>query len=307
MNDTSLLWLLVGAGVGWFARWVWQRLPANTTSPPETPSENEIASLQEQLRQTELAYCMAMQMSQFKGSFLARSSHELRSPLNGLIGMHQLILAELCDSPEEEREFIAQAHASALKMVKVLDEVIDAAKVEHGTSQIDLQPTELTILLYEVNGLTHLQAQNRNLRLTIDFPDSEMEVLVDLRRLRQALVMLIDSAIAHLEEGNITVTTESTATSCQIVIETPVAASVWSADLEQPVAGLMPDATQLNKRTIIDWAQQPFPSPSFSVAVARSLLQAMQGELELLSTDEQPATTQIICTVPVVPLEASVD
>ncbi|MBF2028775.1 MAG: sensor histidine kinase [Oscillatoriales cyanobacterium C42_A2020_001] len=306
MNEPSLLWLLAGVGVGWAASQVWHRFPAISANVFEatSPAEGEAAVLKEQLRQTELAYCMAMQMSQFKGSFLARSSHELRSPLNGLIGMHQLILAELCDSPEEERDFITQAHASALKMVKVLDEVIDAAKVEHGTSQLALHPTDLSTLLYEVNGLTHLQAQNRNLRLTVVVPDSEIEVLVDSRRLRQALVMLVDSAIAHLEEGSITVTAESTGEYCQIAIATPIAMSVWSADLEQPLTCPMLDNLQPDKRTIVDLANQPFPLPSFSIAIARSLLQSMQGKLELVKEIEQPGFTRILCTVPLASSEA---
>jgi signal transduction histidine kinase len=82
---------------------------------------------------------MAKEMSQFKAGFLARTSHELRSPLSSLIGLHQLILADLCDSPEEAREFVAQANASALKMVKLLDEVIAVSKTEHGTNRLELR------------------------------------------------------------------------------------------------------------------------------------------------------------------------
>uniref|UniRef100_A0A832H3A4 histidine kinase n=1 Tax=Oscillatoriales cyanobacterium SpSt-402 TaxID=2282168 RepID=A0A832H3A4_9CYAN len=263
-------------------------------------ADDDAALLKEQLQQTKLAYCMAMHMSQFKGNFLARTSHELRSPLNGLIGMHQLILADLCDSPEEEQEFIAQAHASALKMVKVLDEVIDAAKVEHGTSQLHQHPTQLSTLLHEVNELTHLQAQNRNLQLSVVVPASEITVLTDLRRLRQALVMLIDSAIAYLEEGQITVSIQSTATHCQIEIATPIAEDVWLANSEQLVPCLPLEAAQLDKSAVVHLANQPFPSPGFSFSLARSLLQTMQGQLEL-STNNASEITTILCTLPLAP------
>ena len=78
---------------------------------------DEIEALKEELKQTELALQMAAQMSQFKGGFLARTSHELRSPLSSLIGLHQLIVSDLCDDPEEEREFVAQAYQYALKLM----------------------------------------------------------------------------------------------------------------------------------------------------------------------------------------------
>ena len=69
---------------------------------------NEIDELKEELKQAQLAYQMAAQMSQFKAGFLARTSHELRSPLSSMIGLHQLILSDLCESPEEQKEFIKE-------------------------------------------------------------------------------------------------------------------------------------------------------------------------------------------------------
>ncbi|MEQ8958292.1 MAG: histidine kinase dimerization/phospho-acceptor domain-containing protein, partial [Coleofasciculus sp. C2-GNP5-27] len=93
--------------------------PAKTEAVQETESvqEDQLESLKQELEQTRLAYQMAHEMSLYKGGFLARTSHELRSPLSSLMGMHQLILSDLCDSPEEAKEFVAQAHTSAQKMV----------------------------------------------------------------------------------------------------------------------------------------------------------------------------------------------
>ncbi|GBF84663.1 histidine kinase dimerization/phospho-acceptor domain-containing protein [Aphanothece sacrum] len=70
---------------------------------------DEIEALKQELEQTKLAYQMAVQLSQFKSGFLAKTSHELRSPLSTLMGLHQLILSDLCENHEEEREFIEQA------------------------------------------------------------------------------------------------------------------------------------------------------------------------------------------------------
>ncbi|MGL5880139.1 MAG: sensor histidine kinase, partial [Xenococcaceae cyanobacterium] len=97
---------------------------------------NEIEALKEELKQTQLAYQMAIQWSQFKAGFLARISHELRSPLSSLIGLHQLILSDLCESPEEQREFLSQAHQSALKLMRLIDEVVDIAKTSYGAKKL---------------------------------------------------------------------------------------------------------------------------------------------------------------------------
>src|SRR6476646_2622581 len=132
---------------------------ANQDSSHEESSQ-AIAALQQELEQTRLAYQMAVEMHQFKSGFLARVSHELRSPLNGLIGMHQLILSDLCDDPAEERDFLGQAHQSALNLMQLLYLILAVARLEHGSRQMQLQPLKLGQILREVYNLTHLQAQD---------------------------------------------------------------------------------------------------------------------------------------------------
>ena len=61
---------------------------------------------------------MASEMSKFKAGFLARTAHELRSPMNSMISGLQLVISDLADDPEEERKFVSQAHSCALKTFK---------------------------------------------------------------------------------------------------------------------------------------------------------------------------------------------
>ncbi|WP_082690015.1 sensor histidine kinase [Leptolyngbya sp. NIES-2104] len=127
----------------------------------------------------ELAYRSLLEQAQFKAGFLARTSHELRSPLNGMIGAHQLILADLCESPEEEREFIEQANQSALKMVKLLDEVINVSKAQYGTGKLDVKAVSVSDVFDNVFSMTHLLAENRNLPFQIVLPEPDLEVICD--------------------------------------------------------------------------------------------------------------------------------
>ena len=156
---------------------------------------NEIDELKEELKQAQLAYQMAAQMSQFKAGFLARTSHELRSPLSSMIGLHQLILSDLCESPEEQKEFIAQAYHSALKLMKLIDEIVAVSKTEYGTNSLHLELLSLDSIFAEIDRLTHLQAANRNLKLRIEQPDPQLCVFADRNRLIQLIFNLIDSGI----------------------------------------------------------------------------------------------------------------
>ncbi len=211
----NLGWLTIGLVGGFVGGWQLRQLRRRSPSPPDLEtllpvdrSNQKTSPVQaetQSLRSLQLAYHMAAEMSRLKGSFLARTSHELRSPMSGLIGMHQLILADLCDDPAEERDFIKQANEAALRMVKVLDDVIDVAKIEHGVSEIELQPVQLNLVLFNLHTATHLQAQNRNLQLQIPAVSETLYAMADPRRLQQVLIHLVDSAIANLEDGSITV------------------------------------------------------------------------------------------------------
>ncbi|UBF25697.1 HAMP domain-containing histidine kinase [Kovacikia minuta CCNUW1] len=315
MNWTNLIWLGLGFGFGLVVRGLWQH-PARKSQPaieplPEPPSQllsppvaAPIADKPDHLdqqkwpdpsQQLKLAYRMATEMSQFKGGFLARASHELRSPLNGLIGMHQLILSDLCDSPEEEREFIKQANESARKMVDVLDRILDVARVQHGTVTLNIQPVQLMHILQEVQDLTHLQARNRNLQLQVLLPEPDIYVSADPQRLRQILIHLIDSAISRVPENGILVSTHPSLKPNHI--------DVWIDDhcpadaRSEPVDLLRGDSTPDSEAL----------SSGLNLLLAQTLLQTMQGHLEVAaippdtksSPDNNPLT-RIQCSIPVI-------
>lgn len=301
MGEMNLIYLVVGVGLGFLGSRIARSLkqpevPTVSTSPVAEPET--LQPLQEELKQAQLAYQMATQMGQFKAGFLARTSHELRSPLSSLIGMHQIILSDLCDSPEEAREFVAQANTSALKMVKLLDEVIAVAKTEHGTNRLDIYSIRLTQVLEDVQRLTHLQAANRNLQLEVILPDTELYVLADPRRFRQALVGIVDSAIAQMQEGSIKVWASSVPDSKQahiwINIQSP--SPVWS----EPVDLLYTKPEQQKQS-----GEGSELSPGLILLMAQTLIEVMQGRLELLPVSAQETAddsadhlTQVQCSIP---------
>lgn len=256
----------------------------------------EALALKEQLTQAEIAYHMAAEMSQFKAGFLARISHELRSPLNSLIGLHQIILSDLCESPAEEREFIAQAHASALKMVGLLDEILNVARTEYGTNKLEIQPLQLAQVLAQVYDLTHLQAANRNLRLQVIPPSPEIYVMADHRWLRQVLVNLVDTPLKLMQEGNITVSAHPDLLSgyVGIWIEDERPASAWSDPVD-----LMRSVPEIDKSIDENFTL----SPGLTLLIAQTLLSLMKGRLEVLavpSPGEESNMTRVQCSIPLV-------
>ena len=149
------------------------------------------------------AYEAAIDLAQFKSSFLARTAHELRSPMNALISSLQLISADLCDSPKEEREYVGIAQESALKFIGLLDEVIKVSKLQTGTLEIRSTHVDLSLVLQEAYFMCRMQAETRNLKLIIPALEDEILVQADEAYLRQAIIILIDRAVSLLDGGTL--------------------------------------------------------------------------------------------------------
>ncbi|MGB5714679.1 MAG: HAMP domain-containing sensor histidine kinase, partial [Waterburya sp.] len=257
---------------------------------------NEIDELKEELKQAQLAYQMAAQMSQFKAGFLARTSHELRSPLSSMIGLHQLILSDLCESPEEQKEFIAQAYHSALKLMKLIDEIVAVSKTEYGSNSLDLESLRLAEIFTEIDRLTHLQAANRNLKLEIVNPDTEVHVFADRSRLIQLIFNLIDSGISLMKTGKIILsTTEVTANIVRIEIDLDCPAAWW-----QESSATEADFNNSNSNDLMEireLLQEISLSVNMKLLMSQTLLETMGGTLELLDLSDinnQEKSTRIV-------------
>ncbi|HTL88086.1 MAG TPA: HAMP domain-containing sensor histidine kinase [Leptolyngbya sp.] len=270
----SLGYLIAGLGLGFIGGWLISRKPI----------------VAENSQPLELAYRSLLELSQFKAGFLARTSHELRSPLNGLIGAQQLILEDLCESPEEEREFLTQANQSALKLVKLLDEVIHVSKAEYGTGTLELQSVSVADVFDHVFCLTHLLAENRNLRFQFVLPEPDLQVVADRRSLEQVLTSLISSAIATLQDGALKLSAQADSKNIYIDLEIDL-------EDERPIA-VWQEAIDLLK-TAASPDLDP-PSLGFSLLLNQSLMELMNGRLEFVKmpTETGETVTQIRCALP---------
>lgn len=270
----------------------WLRARVATAASSHSPTASgEPQHLLQQLQQTQLAYQMAQEMSQFKAGFLARTTHELRSPLNGLIGLHQLILSDLCESPAEEREFIGQAHERALKLLKLIDEILSVARTEHGNHKLEIQPLPLADVVQEVDKLTYMLAANRNIPFLVLPPAPEIYVLADPRWLRQVLLNLVDTAISQMEEGSICLSSKvvPTSNSVYIWLDVPNHAVFWS----EPIDLIKYEDKPEEKNSAM--------SPGMKLLLNQTLLEVMGGKLEIL-----PSPTKQEIKEPLTRLQVSI-
>ncbi len=324
MSWTNLIGLLVGIALGASGSWLLRRKTSptagvNPLQPPDRPdtSDSQILSLQKQLQQTQLAYCRVAEMEQFKAGFLGRTSHELRSPISQLLGLHQMILSDLCDDPAEEREFIAQANQSVLKMLERLDQLIAISKLEVGRAQPQIQPLNLADLFNQVDQLTHMQAANQGLFLEVLPPDPALYVMADPKWLQQALVSLVQSSISLTQTGSIRLLIplqSATSEQVHIWLEDNRPAQAWREPLDLLSENPAPAQSPPNSPTTAP-VNPPAPAThnlpvGLRLEEIQSILHAMRGRLEILSTPVSPSSspsqpdslasslTRIQCSIP---------
>lgn len=222
-----------------------------------------------------IAYYSALDLAQFKGSFLSRTSHELRSPLNALISSLQMIQAGLCDDVEEEKEYVGFAHDAALKFIGLLDEVLKISKLQSGSLDVAKTEVDLAIVLQEVYFMTHQLAANRNLRLQIPMLDDEILIQADPTYLQQALTILVSRSIAAMDEGSIIVSLTTEGKRVTLTLQDELPEAQWQDTvnvLTNPSASLpeLPEIPAAERSAIA----MEF-SPSFRLLLARELLSIM--------------------------------
>ncbi|WP_353258074.1 sensor histidine kinase [Prochlorothrix hollandica] len=152
----------------------------------------------------------AEEISRIKSEFLANTSHELRTPLNGMIGFLKLVMDDMADSPEEEHEFVTEAHRSALLLLDIINDILDIAKIEAGRMELDLEPVNLDELFADVERKTRTHTERKDLIYELHRPNTRDEVLIygDYQRLLQIMLNLVGNAIKFTHEGGITVSAQ---------------------------------------------------------------------------------------------------
>ncbi|MGK7888143.1 MAG: histidine kinase dimerization/phospho-acceptor domain-containing protein [Leptolyngbyaceae cyanobacterium] len=284
-------------------------IPATPDSLPPQPTTSQPTIPPLPPNHAHLTVALAHHLGQYQAGFLARTSHELRSPLNRVMSLQQLILADLCDNPEEERDFTRKSYEAAEELLALLDQTTTISKLAHGTFPLQLEPLSLIERLSELLMQTQLHAKNRNLRLTIDLPETEVEVVADLACLRQVLLNLVTTPIYLMDEGSINVTHQvnTAEQTVSIYVEDQRPATAWSESTEladaihEKVDPINTPPTAAMKAEISEGTESGLPSSSWglSMITTTELVAAMQGKLTILaSSAASDPHTRVECILP---------
>lgn len=162
----------------------------------------------------------AEQANRAKSQFLARVSHEIRTPINALIGMNEMILRE--SEEEDTKQYAGDVKDSAMLLLNIVNDILDSSKIESGMMELVPVRYELGSLLNDVYNMIHLRAKDRGLNLEFDIaPNLPSVYFGDDKRIRQILLNLLTNAVKYTERGTVTLrmTGEIMGDSCRLQVE----------------------------------------------------------------------------------------
>ena len=153
--------------------------------------------LQEKNVELESARSVAEKANLAKSDFLSSMSHELRSPLNAILGFAQLMESDTPPPTPAQKESIAQILQAGWHLLTLIDDILDLAKVEAKQVPLSREPVSLAEVMVECQGMIEPQAQQRGIRLVFPGFDAPCFVLADRTRVKQVLINLLSNAIKY--------------------------------------------------------------------------------------------------------------
>ncbi len=153
--------------------------------------------LQEKNVELENARSLAEQANLAKSDFLSSMSHELRSPLNAILGFAQLMESDSPQPTKTQKESIAQILGAGWHLLTLIDEILDLAKVESGQVPLSPEPVSLAEILLECRDMLEMQAQQRDITLIFPHFPAPIFVRADRTRVKQVLINLLSNAIKY--------------------------------------------------------------------------------------------------------------
>jgi len=136
-----------------------------------------------------------------KSEFLSSMSHELRSPLNAILGFAQLMESDATPATPSQKASIAEILRAGWYLLELINEILDLAQIESGKLSLSPEPTSLAEVILECQAMIEPQAQQRGITMTFPRFDVPCFVAADRTRLKQVLINLLSNAVKYNTTG----------------------------------------------------------------------------------------------------------
>lgn len=136
-----------------------------------------------------------------KSAFLSNMSHDIRTPMNAIVGFTTLASSRI-DQPERVREYLDKIQSSSTHLLSLINDILDMSRIESGKVALDEQPCSLIDLLEDLNSIIQAEASARQLYLSISTDGvAHTDVRCDKLRINQILLNLLGNSLKFTNPG----------------------------------------------------------------------------------------------------------
>lgn len=230
-------------------------------------------------QEKELRTELLLKTAQAKNEFLAKMSHDIRTPLNGIIGMNYIASTRVAPERTEIRDCLEKVDIAAKYLLSILNDILDMSKIESGEVRLLKAPFSLAALQADIQALVLSQMEGKNIRFIMDVPgETDYDYLGDELRLKQILMNLLSNAIKFTEQGSVTLSIKAEP----------------SAEEQDQVLFTVRDTGKGMSKEFIDHIFLPFTQENDSIAadyggsglglsIVKSFVELMGGHIEVNS------------------------
>ncbi len=225
-----------------------------------------------------------------KSMFLANVSHEVRTPLNGIMGLIEVMLDDSTLS-EQQKFYLSTMLESSNSLLHILNDILDVSKIEAGKLMLICEPFNLNSTLESAYHLMSTNAKSRTLCFEHVLPDVELSLLGDEGRLRQLLLNLLSNAIKFTNSGKVKLETNYKMLSDN---EVNIVISITDTGIGIPksmLENILEPFTQVDNS-----AKKQYAGTGLGLAISSNLVKLMQGTFTIKS--EEKLGTEIIIGLP---------
>lgn len=259
---------------------------------------NEVAAAARQSHaELERAKDAAECASRAKSDFMANISHELRTPMNGIIGMSELLL--LTELDRDQLDYATTVRGSAQALMVIISDILDFARLEAGKMVLNPAPFDLRQTVDEIAELLSAEASAKRLQISRHYPAGEPTRFIgDVVRIRQVLTNLVGNALKFTHEGQIKI-------HVNCLERTEQEVSIYLA-VEDTGIGIDADKTDLifERFTQIEGQMsRRYGGTGLGLTIVRQLVEVMGGMVGVESRPGEGSLFWVNLTLPIEPVD----
>ena len=223
--------------------------------------------------------------SRMKSEFVTTISHELRTPINALLGYSSLlqegIFGEISDG---QSSALDRMRASAEHLLKLINDILDLSMVEAGKLRLSVERIDLNTFIREVSETAHSIVARKALGFEVEIADGVPHLHTDATRLRQVLLNLLGNAVKFTEEGRVSLRALADGDDHVVIEVEDTGIGIGEDDIE----AIFEEFRQADQSVT-----RSFGGTGLGLAISRKLLTLMGGSVEIESKLGEGSTFRV--------------